>query len=43
MINFDEYNNEIKVNHNTNWPNTPDHPYRILIIRGLRLEKQTHY
>ena len=39
MINSDEYNNENKINHNTNWPYTPDHPYRILIIGGLRLGK----
>ena len=35
MINFDEYTNENKVNHNPNWPYIPDHPYRILIIEGL--------
>ena len=34
MINFDEYTNENKVNHNPNWPYIPDHPYRILIIEG---------
>ena len=32
MINFDEYTNEIKREHNPNWPYIPDHPYRILII-----------
>ena len=31
MINFDEYTNENKINHNPNWPYTPDHAYRILI------------
>ena len=35
MINFDDYVNENKTEHNKNWPNTPDHPYRILIISGL--------
>ena len=35
MINFDEYTNENKINHNPNWPYIPDHPYRILIIGGL--------
>ena len=30
MINFDEYINENKINHNPNWPYIPDHPYRIL-------------
>ena len=33
-MNFDEYVNEIKTVHNKNWPYTPDHPYRILIIGG---------
>ena len=32
MINFDEYVNENKTKHNKNWPYTPDHSYRILII-----------
>ena len=39
MINFDEYVNENKTEHNKNWPNSPDHPYRILIIRGPGSEK----
>ena len=34
MINFDEYTNENKIEHNSKWPYIPDHPYRILIIRG---------
>ena len=34
MINFDDYVNENKTEHNENWPNIPDHPYRILIIGG---------
>ena len=34
MINFDEYINENKKEHNLNWPYIPDHPYRILIIGG---------
>ena len=34
MINFDDYINENKTKHNKNWPYTPDHPYRILIIGG---------
>ena len=34
MINFDDYDNENKTEHNENWPHTPDHPYRILIIGG---------
>ena len=34
MINFDNYTNENKTEHNKNWPYTPDHPHRILIIGG---------
>ena len=34
MINFDDYVNENKTEHDKNWPYTPDHPYRILIIGG---------
>ena len=34
MINFDNYVNENKTKPNKNWPYTPDHPYRILIIGG---------
>ena len=34
MINFDDYTNESKVEHNLNWPYIPDHPYRILIAGG---------
>ena len=34
MINFDDCVNENKTVHNENWQYTPDHPYRILIIRG---------
>ena len=32
MINFHSYTNENRTKHNKNWPNIPDHPYRILII-----------
>ena len=34
MINFDDYVNENKTQHNRKWPCIPDHPYRILIIGG---------
>ena len=34
MINFDNYTNEKKTEHNPNWPYIPDHSYRILIIGG---------
>ena len=31
MRHFDE---SVEINHNPNWPDVPDHPYRILIIGG---------
>ena len=34
MINFDDVVKENIKNHNLNWPQIPDHPYRILIIGG---------
>ena len=34
MINFDDYANENKTEHNLKWPYIPDHPYRILTIGG---------
>ena len=34
MINFDNYTNENKTDHNSKWQYIPDHPYRILIIGG---------
>ena len=34
MINFDDYTNEDKTEHNSEWPYIPDHPYRILIVGG---------
>ena len=34
MINFDEYTDENKIEHNSKWPYIPDHPYRILFIGG---------
>ena len=34
MINFNDYINENRIEHNKNWPYIPDHPYRILIIGG---------
>ena len=34
MINFDNYVNENKIEHNKNWPYISDHPYRILIVGG---------
>ena len=34
MFNLDVITNENNAEHNTKWPYIPDHPYRILIIRG---------
>ena len=34
MINFGDYANENKTEHNLKWPYIPDYPYRILIIGG---------
>ena len=34
MINFDDYANENKTEHNQKWPYIPDHSYGILIIGG---------
>ena len=34
MINFDDYTNENKSEHNLKWPYIPHHPYKILIIGG---------
>ena len=34
MINFDDYTNKNKTQHNPNWQYIPYHPYKILIIGG---------
>ena len=34
MMNFDDVIKENKKEHNPNWPEIPDYPYRILIIGG---------
>ena len=39
MINFDDYTNENKAEHNPKWPYILDHPYQILIIGGSGSEK----
>ena len=31
-MDFDDYANENKTEHNSKWPYIPDHPYRILIV-----------
>ena len=43
MINFDKFVNKTEAAHNKNWPCTPDHPYRILIIGGSGSGKQMYY
>ena len=39
MINFDDYTNENKTEHNSRWRYILDHPYRILIAGGSGLGK----
>ena len=34
MFSFDDITKENIKEHNTNWPDLPDHSYRILIVRG---------
>ena len=29
---MNNYNESVEINHNSNWPYIPDHPYRILVI-----------
>ena len=42
MIHYDDVTKGNIKQYNPNWPEIPDHPYRILIIWVLNLEKQTH-
>ena len=39
MINFDNYTDENKIEHNSKPPYIPDHPYRIFIVGGSGSEK----
>ena len=39
MINYDDYTNENKTEHNPKWSYIPDHLYRILIIGASGLGK----
>ena len=39
MINFDDVVKE----HNPNWTEIPDYPYKILIVGGCGSQKQIHY
>ena len=34
IFNFDYITEEYMKQHNRNWPEIPDHPYRILIVGG---------
>ena len=43
MINFDDYTNQNKIEHNLRWPHIPDHPHRILIVGGSGSGKKMHY
>ena len=35
MINFDDVTKNNIREHNPNWPEFPDHPYRILIVKSF--------
>ena len=39
MINFDEVTRENRQEHNPEWPEIPDHPYRVLIVGGSKSGK----
>ena len=39
MINFDDYTNENKTEHNLKWSYIPGYPYKMLIIGGFGSEK----
>ena len=39
MVNFDDFADENKIEHNKNWPYIPDYPYRILVTGGARSGK----
>ena len=39
MFNLDDITNEKNKEHNEKWPYTPDHLYKIMMIRGSRLGK----
>ena len=41
MINFDDYTNENKTEHNSKWQYIPDQPYRILTI-GVSGSRKTN-
>ena len=41
MINFDNFIKEKTKEHNQNWPEVSDHPYRTLIVGGTGSGKTT--
>ena len=41
MINFDDYADENKTEHNLKWPYIPHYPYRILIL-GISRSRKTN-
>ena len=43
MINCDDFTKERINEHNPNRPQISDHPYRVLLIEGLRSIKKMHY
>ena len=43
MMNFDNYTNKNKTEHNPKWPYLPDHPYKTLIIGFSGSGKKMHY
>ena len=43
MINFDDDPKEDIKEYNANWPQIPDHQYRILITEGSDPGKTIHY
>ena len=40
MINLEDFIKEETKEYNSNWPETPDYPYRILIIGGSQSKKK---
>ena len=43
MVDFHDVTKENMKEHNPNWPQIPDHPYRISIIRGSRSGKTNFF
>ena len=42
MFNFDYITKKGIKEHNPNWPEIPDHPYRILIVGGSEYRKKKY-